>query len=178
MQGDREEALEAGMDDYISKPVKLEELEAVLKRWVPAERVPEEATGSAAGDGSASRENSEEDPLDRTVLEGLRELQNEGEPDILEELIELFLADVPSQLVTLREALEVGHAYSVERIAHTLKGSSGNMGATRMTAICSELEEVGASSDLSRAPELLEQLKEEFGRVRVALEAKIARSRY
>jgi PAS domain S-box-containing protein len=177
MQGDREEALEAGMDDYISKPVKLEELEAVLKRWVSEERVPEEATGSAADDRSASRENSEEDPLDRTVLEGLRELQKEGEPDILEELIGLFLADVPSQLVALREALEAGDAPFVERIAHTLKGSSGNMGATRMTAICSELEEVGASGDLSRAPELLEQLNEEFGRVGVALEAKIARSR-
>jgi HPt (histidine-containing phosphotransfer) domain-containing protein len=66
----------------------------------------------------------------------------------------------------------------VRRIAHTLKGSSGNMGATRMTTICSELEDVGASGDLSRAPELLEQLEEGFERLRMALEAKIARSRH
>jgi two-component system sensor histidine kinase/response regulator len=171
MQGDREKALEAGMDDYVPKPVKAEELEAVLERWIskPDE---DEATVSAAGDGSATGE----DPLDRGVLAGLRELQEEGEPDILIELIELFLTDVPPQLVALKEALEAGDARSVGRVAHTLKGSSGNMGATRMTTICSELEAVGASGDLSRAPELLERLEEEFGRVRVALEVKTARS--
>ena len=115
--------------------------------------------------------------MDRSMLASLRELQEEGEPDILKELIELFLTDVPPQLAALREAVEAGDAHSVEQIAHTLTGSSGNMGATRMAAICSELEDVGASGDLSRAPELLERLEEEFGHVRKALEAETARSR-
>ena len=176
MQGDREEAIEAGMDDYVAKPVKTEELEAILERWIskPDE---DKVTVSAVGDGSATREDSEEGPLDLSVLAGLRELQEEGEPDILGELIELFLTDVPPQLAALQEAVEAVEAHSVERIAHTLKGSSANMGATRMTAICSELENAGASGDLSRAPELLERLVEEFGRVRMALEAMITRSR-
>jgi len=165
------------MDDYVPKPVKAKELEAVLERWLskPDE---DKAAVSAAGAGSATREDSEEYPLDRSVLARLLELQEVGEPDILKELIELFLNDVPPQLVALNEAGEAGDAHSVGRIAHTLKGSSGNMGATRMTAICSELEDVGASGDLSRAPELLERLEEEFGRIRMALEAKIARSRH
>jgi CheY-like chemotaxis protein/HPt (histidine-containing phosphotransfer) domain-containing protein len=175
MQGDREKALEARMDDYVPKPVKAEELEAVLERWIskPDE---DKATVSAAGDSSATRETSE-DSLDRSVLASLRELQEEGEPDILNELIELFLADVPSQLVVLKDTVEAGDAHSVERIAHTLKGSSANMGAARMTTICSELQDVGASGDPSRAPELLERLEEEFGHVHRALEAKITRSR-
>ena len=101
----------------------------------------------------------------------LRELQEEGEPDILGELIKLFLSGVHPQLVALREALEGGHAHSVERIAHTLKGSSGNMGARRMSALCAQLQEVGASGDLSRAAGLLERLEAEFARVRPALEA-------
>ena len=58
----------------------------------------------------------------------------------------------------------------MERVAHTLKGSSGNMGAARMSAICAELQEVGGSGDLTRAPELLRGLEEEYGRVRPALE--------
>ena len=62
------------------------------------------------------------------MLASLRELQEEGEPDILDELIELFLTDVPPQLVSLKVAVEAGDAHSVERIAHTLKGSSANMG--------------------------------------------------
>jgi HPt (histidine-containing phosphotransfer) domain-containing protein len=62
----------------------------------------------------------------------------------------------------------------VERAAHTLKGSSGNMGAARMAAVCAELEEAGASGDLGRALGLLARLEEELGRVRPALEAEAA----
>jgi HPt (histidine-containing phosphotransfer) domain-containing protein len=107
----------------------------------------------------------------------LRELQEEDEPDILAELGGLFLEDVPPQLEALREAIERGDASSVERVAHTLKGSSSNMGATRMATLCEELEDVGRSGDLSRAPVLIESLEAEFGRVREALEAEIAGSR-
>ncbi len=68
-------------------------------------------------------------------------------------------------------------ARSVERIAHSLKGSSGSMGAQRMSAICAELQDAGASRDLPSVPGLLERLEEEFGRVRAALEAELARGR-
>jgi HPt (histidine-containing phosphotransfer) domain-containing protein len=64
----------------------------------------------------------------------------------------------------------------VKSIVLTLKGNSANMGAPRMTAGCSELQDVGASGDPYRAPELLNRLEEEVGRVPAALEAKIARS--
>ena len=85
----------------------------------------------------------------------------------------MFFDDASSRLEELREAIGAGDASGVERVAHTLKGSSGNMGATRMSAICSELQDVGASGDLARARELFEGLEEEFGRVRPALEAEI-----
>jgi HPt (histidine-containing phosphotransfer) domain-containing protein len=110
------------------------------------------------------------------VLAGLRELQEEGEPDILAELGELFLEDVPPQLEALREATEGGDASSVERVAHTLKGSCGNMGALKMAAICAELEDIGHSGELERAPAFVERLEAEFARVRRALETEIARS--
>ncbi len=85
-----------------------------------------------------------ESPLDERALAGLRELQREGDAD------------------------------RVERIAHTLRGSSGNTGATRMAKICSELQEIGASGELSCTPEELVRL--EFGRLRPALEDELARS--
>jgi two-component system, sensor histidine kinase and response regulator len=159
MEGDREKALEAGMDDYVSKPVKPEKLELVLGHWI------------------LQRESSEtEAPLDERALASLRELQQEGEPDFVGELIELFLHDAPPQLAALRDAIEEEDADSVELIAHTLKGSSGSMGAKKMAEICAELQNVGASGDPARAPRLFERLEEEFGRVRPALEAELARS--
>ena len=110
------------------------------------------------------------------MLEGLRDLQEEGEPDILKELIELFLEDVPSQLEALREAEEREDAKSVERTAHTLKGSSGNLGAVRMAAVCAELEGIGRSGDLAPAPALISGLEEEFGCVRAVFEEELPRS--
>jgi two-component system sensor histidine kinase/response regulator len=174
MQGDKEKALEAGMDDYVTKPVTAKELGAVLGRWVS----PQGFSSASLADTDRATSNEEKGPLDESVVATLRGLQEEGEPDILEELFDLFLEHVPLQLVALRESVQAGKVHAVERIAHTLKGSSGNMGATRMAALCSELEEIGTSGDPSRAPELLKRLEEDFGRVRTALEAELVRRRY
>jgi CheY-like chemotaxis protein/HPt (histidine-containing phosphotransfer) domain-containing protein len=172
MQGDREEALQAGMDDYVPKPVKAEELEAVLERWVSKSHV---ATGQEPGKGPDARQNPTEGPLDLNVFAALRELQSEGEGDILGELVELFFADVPPRLVALREAAEAGDARSVEVIAHTLKGSCANMGAIGMEATCAELEGMGRFEDLANVPVRISLLEEEFGRARVAFERELAK---
>ena len=165
MQGDREKALEAGMDDYVSKPVKAAELDAVLARWIS--QVDEERSAPEETEGTAVQADAT-DPLDQSVLEGLREL---GDSDLLTELVNLFVEEVPPHLEALRQVVESGDAPSVERIAHTLKGSCGNMGATRMASLCAKLQDAGASEDLSSSSELLKRLEAEFERVRSVLEA-------
>ncbi|MDQ3316661.1 MAG: response regulator, partial [Actinomycetota bacterium] len=168
MQGDREKALAAGMDDYLPKPVRQEELDEVLGRWVSREDEGALSPDGAPAAQAARTENG--NALDPEVLASLRDL---GDVELLTELAEMFFGDASSRLGELREAVEAGDAAGVERVAHTLKGSSGNMGATRMSAICAELQDVGVSGDLARAPGLLERLEEEFGRVRPALEAEL-----
>jgi CheY-like chemotaxis protein/HPt (histidine-containing phosphotransfer) domain-containing protein len=168
MEGDREKALEAGMDDYVPKPVKREDLAAVLERWIGA------VDAATTGSGDFAGPTETEDPVDHAVIENLREL---GGSEMISELAEMFLDDARSDLRTLHEAVEESDARSVERVAHTLGGSSGNMGATRMAVICAELQNVGTSGDLGHAAELLYRLEEEFGRVHQALEAEVVRSR-
>ena len=85
--------------------------------------------------------------------------------------------DVPPKLQALREAIGGGDATSVESVAHALKGSSGNMGALRMSTISTDLQDAGRSGELERALVLVERLEAEFGRVRSALEAEMNRSR-
>jgi signal transduction histidine kinase/DNA-binding response OmpR family regulator len=169
MQGDRERALAAGMDDYIAKPVKHEELEAVLECWIPH---PEQEPLAQRGDGAPGA-NEDTPALDLSVLESRRGPQRDGEPDKLARIVGLFIDDVPLRLDELRKAVERGEAQKVEETAHMLKGGSGYMGAVQMAEICAGIQELGASGELSHAPELLDELEAEFKRIRPALEAAV-----
>jgi CheY-like chemotaxis protein len=169
MEGDREKALRAGMDDYVVKPVDRERLAVVLEDWVPKEEI---APTANKEDGVTAVAEETAEPLDRAVVEHLRTL---GGPEMLSELSQMFHEDARSALMDLRRALQDGDAASVERIAHTLKGSSGSMGATRMSQICSELQDAGASADLVRASALSGRLEAEFENVWAVLEAEVGR---
>jgi HPt (histidine-containing phosphotransfer) domain-containing protein len=109
-----------------------------------------------------------EDSLDHTVIANLREL---GDSDLLSELTRMFVEEVPGRRVALHEAIENGDAQTVRRIAHTLKGSSGNMGARQMSRLCLDLEHAGEANDLPAADRLLEAIEEEFDHVRAQLTA-------
>jgi HPt (histidine-containing phosphotransfer) domain-containing protein len=115
--------------------------------------------------------------VDREVLARLRKLRDEDEPDIVAELAGMFLEDARSRLDAVEEALQKGDAPAVERAAHTLKGGSGSMGAKGMSGLCAQLEDVGASGDLSQGTELLGRIREELGRVERALEAEVSGNR-
>jgi HPt (histidine-containing phosphotransfer) domain-containing protein len=112
--------------------------------------------------------------LDQDVVRALKELGGDEEPELFAELVTMFLDDTPGRLASLMEALEHGDAGTVERTAHALKSSCGNLGARRLAALCFEIESAGRAGDLETARPLVGRSRAEFTAVSDALRAELA----
>jgi HPt (histidine-containing phosphotransfer) domain-containing protein len=107
-------------------------------------------------------------PIDPRALENLRDVLD-GDPDLLNELIDLFLSDAPALMQSLYDAVARRDAESLTQTAHSLKGSASNLGARGMAAVCANLERRGRAGSLSGAESACRILKKEFEVVREAL---------
>jgi HPt (histidine-containing phosphotransfer) domain-containing protein len=158
--GDAEKSLAAGMDDHLTKPVTLERLAAVVERWM-----------ADGGSADRSEDGDGREALDLRFLATLKDLGRRSQPQLLTRLLTLYLQEVPSQLAALRDAVAQGDAGRVEELAHSLKGNSEQVHATRMTSLCAALHQAGSHRDLGQAAAQVADLTREFVRVRAALEA-------
>jgi CheY-like chemotaxis protein len=149
MEGDRDKCLAAGMDDYVSKPVRAASLREAFERC-----------RGAAGDA-----------IDLSTLSALRELQSDGGPDILGDVIRTFLENSPRILASARQALAAGDAARLSGAAHSLKGSCGNFGAKHLAKLCDTLEHTAPGEGADAASGLLTSIEEEYRRVHAALSA-------
>jgi PAS domain S-box-containing protein len=194
MRGDREKCIEAGMDDYISKPVMLEQLRNLLDMWIPQSKgavqegaawqdldaVSFEATETNhAHEGNGLYLNghaeTEADPslsavLDPGVLAELRELALDDSADFVGQLIEMFLQEAPKLIDSIRTAIIRADSQALYRAAHTLKTSSANLGATILSERCKELELAGRADRTNGLEAGLSRLEAEFEVLKIALE--------
>jgi HPt (histidine-containing phosphotransfer) domain-containing protein len=109
------------------------------------------------------------DVLDPEVVESLRQLTPPGEPDVLGEILSLFLDEVPKKIATLRSAVTSGDAVKVQRTAHSLKGSTGNIGARAMYEVCRQLDDQAKFGELARLQPLIDALQAEYRKVEVEI---------
>jgi PAS domain S-box-containing protein len=148
--GDRDRCLAAGMDDYLAKPLRPHELDAVLARWTGDELAPDPA-----------------EPLEPLVDEQrLAELRADGE-EVAAQLVELFAAGVPGEVEELRAAAAAGDAARVRFLAHKVKGTCRIVGAARVGELCRTVELDGPSPDALAA--LPGAVQETVGLLRAAL---------
>lgn len=180
MQGDRELCMAAGMDDYIGKPVQVQELYAALNRAWQVTSSRAELVDPAPQDVSyppavhslpthVSNRIDGQEVVDVAVLDGLRSLQAEGEPDLLSELIELFRTETPALVEAMEAAVAQGDPEKLWRAAHGLKGSSGTLGARRLASLSADLEKQGRSGSIDGAGRMLAELEQELQSVQQAL---------
>ena len=107
--------------------------------------------------------------LDPAVIATLRQLTPPGEPDVLAEVLRLFLEEAPPRITRLRNAWAAGNIEEVHRAAHSLKGSAGNIGARRLYEVCVRLDAKGRSADRSGVAGLVDELVVEFDQVEAAI---------
>jgi signal transduction histidine kinase/DNA-binding response OmpR family regulator/HPt (histidine-containing phosphotransfer) domain-containing protein len=187
---DRETGLAAGMDDYMSKPIRVEELVKALGQVRPLALVAvgSRATASALASAAGAEESMqtlaldgtqpddaipqpgglEAASLDSAALERLRETVG-GDAAVLAELIDSFLEDAPRLLADLRRSLDAGDAAGVRLAAHSLKSNGAEFGAHAFSDTCKQLETLAKAGRLDGAGELLALAESEYEGVKAAL---------
>jgi PAS domain S-box-containing protein len=166
MEADREECFAAGMDDHLSKPIRVDKLSRALARCRP---LTDARRGGVPEDSAAPSD----DALDGAALDALASSLGGGGEGwaAVRELIDAFLGDAPAEIATLRSALERGDAKEARRLAHTLKSNGATFGAQAFSELCRELEAVAQRGALTGGPALLERVEQTWEQVRDGLEA-------
>ncbi|NEQ22314.1 MAG: response regulator, partial [Microcoleus sp. SIO2G3] len=157
MQGDRDKCISAGMNDYISKPIRVDELIRALSESEPRVNNPEPVPVL-------------EKAIDTSVLQDFRATLGSQANQFLVQLIELYLEDAPSLLAAMDKAVTQTNAAQLQTTAHTLKSSSASLGAISLSHLCEQLEILGQTGTTVGARELITQVHSEYERVKIALQ--------
>ena len=163
MKGDREKCLAAGMDDYVGKPVRPAELAAALERWLSAR------DGAAADRAAPAGPDPPETAVPVFDRAAFLERVMDDE-DLVREIAELFLADLPVQLGRLAAAVDSGDCRLAGQLAHGIKGASANVGGEVLRETAFEMEKAGKAGDLVALKTLLPEMQKRFARLKEAME--------
>ncbi len=166
MAGDREKCLAAGMDDYLSKPFKIEQLSALLIKWLPEFVV----NDAAPKDRHASTQSMNDDSIiNMAALDQVRSMQRSGQPDIVETFVQIYLENSQKLLTEIETAIQQESRTELKRAAHSLKSSSFSVGAHQVSSLAEQMELQSEDHELNTLTELNSVLKEKYAQAYTAL---------
>ncbi len=174
MQGDEDKCLSAGMDGYVPKPVAPLELAAALCKWLPEGKM---ENGRSDGRGVAEAGVVSE-PFPTRAKPDVPVFDKAGtisrlmdDEDLAQEIVALFIEDIPKQVAELKRFLDDGQAGGAERVAHSIKGASANVGGEALRKVAFDMEMAAKASDLAAVNRRMDELLAQFERFKAAVKA-------
>jgi two-component system sensor histidine kinase/response regulator len=165
LQGDEQNCLEAGMNDFLPKPFKLAQLQALLARWLP--RAGEASSTNTALEAADARDASVvlgSDAIDLRALQTIRELDPAGGMDLVKTILRIFIESAGESVTRIENAILARDGGQLAAAAHALKSSTANVGAKTLSEFYRRLEQLGREERLADARELLIQVRPEHQR--------------
>ena len=164
MKGDREKAIDSGMDDYISKPIESEKLAETIHKWG--------GRGFAAFEPEPVQNQSND--LEKNAQAPVIDLNGAmervaGDEALLKELFEYFVSELPNRIADMEAAVNSGDTKQLAEKAHSLKGSAANLGTNGIAAAALQLEQQGRSGDTTKAARTIKDLQEQIERFKIEL---------
>jgi CheY-like chemotaxis protein/HPt (histidine-containing phosphotransfer) domain-containing protein len=155
LPADRQRCLDAGMDDYIAKPILPVSVQHLIERWAPQRGPGGEATDSL---------------VDESILRELAALEEPGQPSVVRGLIRDYLNEAPATLSAMKQHVHAGDTAELGRRAHKLAGTSASLGAKGVAEVCYRIEHSVGRSETAALPALVEELEMRFTRTRAVLQ--------
>jgi CheY-like chemotaxis protein/HPt (histidine-containing phosphotransfer) domain-containing protein len=163
MQGDRDKCLEAGMNDYVSKPISPESLVTALDKWLPNDNKKTRPESTSKGESDEPAVFDYDGMMKRLM----------GDSKFAHQITGIFMSDMIKQINKLKQTIHDGDCKTIEFCAHTMKGAAGNIGTDRFRNIAAHIEDAAHSEELTTAAMHIPELEKQFDLAVLEIQKKI-----